>query len=220
MNQMGLMGGMPPEGMPQPGGAGGLPPEGAPPEGMPPEGMPQEGMPPGGMEGQGQPSQPVPDLSEEEMQRMYQMAYGEMSILLDQEETFRSTRKMLSEAGEMLPEQFGMMIMGVIGRLEQDVGPLPFEVLELLVEHLFEESEDRWGVKFEGNEQDRAGAAFFGLYFQSHPDRVPWDQEEIEEMLAEEFGDDVPEEGMPMEGEVPMEGGMPMQGGMPEEEMY
>ena len=173
--QMGLMvqpgpqPGMPPEGMPQ---------EGMPPEGMPPEPMPQEEPPE-------QPYQPVPELSEEDMQMMYEAAYGEMSILLDTKETFDATRKMLSEAGDMMPEQFGMMTVGVIARLEQDFGPIPFEVLELLVEHLFEESEDRWGIKMNENEQDRAGAAFFGMYFQSHPDRVPWTQEEVEEMLAE-----------------------------------
>ena len=172
------------------------PQEEMPPEQMPPQGaepMPQEGMPPE------QPSQPAPDLSEEEMQAMYEQAYGEMSILLDTKETFDRTRKMLSEAGEMLPEQFGMMIVGVVGRLEQDFGPLPFEVLVLLVEHLNEESEERWGVKMDDSEQERADAAFFAMYFRSHPDRVPWTQEEVEAMLAEGGEEEMPEEAMPEE---------------------
>ena len=189
--QMGLMA--------QPGPQPGMPPEGMPQEGMPPEGMPQEAPPE-------EPSQPVPDLSEEEMQALYEQAYMEMSLLLDDPETFRNTRKMLNEAGEMAPEQFGMMIVGVVGRLERDFGPLPFEVLVLLVEHLNEESEDRWGVKMDENEQARADAAFFGMYFKSHPDRLPWTQEEVEAMLAED-GEEMPEEGMPEEG-------------MPEEEGY
>lgn len=197
--QMGLMA--------QPGPQQGMPPGQPGPEaGMPPEGMPQEGMPPEEMPPE-QPSQPVPDLSEEEMQSMYEAAYGEMSILLDTKETFDATRKMLSEAGDMMPEQFGMMTVGVVARLEQDFGPIPFEVLTLLIEHLLEESEDRWGVKMSGNEQDRAGAAFFGMYFKSHPDRIPWTQEEVEQMLAEEGGEEMPEEG----GEEAMQ---------PEEEGY
>ena len=189
--QMGLMGGQPGP-MPQQQGMPGQPgPEAMPgqpgPEGMPPGGPPQEGMPQ-------QPSQPVPELSEEEAQALYERAYNEMSMLLDEKGTFDATRKMLSEAEDMLPEQFGMMAIGVVGRLEQDVGPMPFEVLTTLIESLTEEAEERWGVEMDEDEEKRADAAFFGMYFQAHPDRVPWSQEEVEEMLAEEGGEEVMEE--------------------------
>ena len=201
--QMGLMGGQPgpmpqqqgmpgqpgPEAMPgQPGPEAGMPPGQPGPEGMPPGGPPQEGMPPQ------QPSQPVPELSEEEAQALYERAYDEMSMLLDEKGTFDATRKMLSEAGDMLPEQFGMMMIGVVGKLEQDSGPLPFEVLATLAEALTEEAEDRWGVEMDEDEQTRADAAFFALYFQAHPDRVPWSQEEVEAMLGGQGGEEVPEE--------------------------
>jgi hypothetical protein len=168
--------------------------------GMPPEGMPQEGAPQ-------EPSKPVPDLSEEEMQALYEEAWFIMEDLIDDKPTFDAARRALQEAEEMMPEQYGMMMMGVIGKLEQEVGPMPQEVIEPLIEHIIEETPDRYGISLDDNERDRAGSAFFGMYYGAHPDRIPWTQEEVEEMLAGEGDEEeAPEEGMPEEG-------------MPEDEM-
>ena len=123
-----------------------------------------------------------------ELQRQYQEAYYALSMLLDEKSTFDATRGMLDQASEneMLPEIFGQMMSSVIQRVERDTGPLEFEVVEALFEHLTEESEDRWGVKIKDKEVERAAAAGFALYFQAHPDRVPYSQEELEAELGEE----------------------------------
>lgn len=193
--QMGLMGGQPgpmpqQQGMPgQPGPEAGLPPEGMPPEGMPPEGQPPMGGPEGA-------EPPMEDLSEEELQAQYENAYMVMTTLIDEKETFDATRKMLesSRESDMGPEMFGQMVSAVIQRVEKDTGPLAYEVVEALIEHLIEESDDRWGISFDDDEVTRAGSAAFGLYFQAHPDKVPFAQEELEEMFAEEGGEEVMEE--------------------------
>lgn len=191
--QMGLMGGQPgpmQQGMPgQPGPEAGMPPEGMPPEGQPPMGQPPMGGPEGA-------EPPMEDLSEEELQEQYQHAYTVMTTILDEKETFDATRKMLTSAQEeeMGPEILGQMVSSVIQRVEKDTGPLAYEVVEALIEHLIEESEDRWGVALDDDEVTRAGSAAFGLYFQAHPDRVPYTQEELEEMLSEEGGEEMMEE--------------------------
>lgn len=170
------------------------PMQAAPEQGMPMPGGPPPMEPPmgGGLE-PGMEEDMEEDMEEgeddPELQKQYQEAYYALSMLMDEKKTFDATRGMLDQASEneMLPEIFGQMMSSVIQRVERDTGPLEFEVVTALFEHLIEEAEDRWGVKIKKEEEVmRAGAAGFSLYFQAHPDRVPYSQEEVEAELGEE----------------------------------
>jgi hypothetical protein len=147
--------------------------------GQMPEQMPEQ------MPGQ----MPMEEGVNPDLQAKYEDLYAQMTMLLDEEGTFRSAVEMFQQAGQadMLVPQTAEMVVDVMTRLEKEAGPIEEEIMMQLGEDLISEMEERYGVEMTDDQALQAASAALALWMKRHPDRVEMGEEDammVEQELA------------------------------------
>lgn len=108
------------------------------------------------------------------LQEKYLDVYAAASLLMDDEDTFKQTRKSLQQEQKdgMLVPFASQMIVTMIGRIEKDFGELEPEILETLINDLTTGISDNYGIETSEEEEGNIAAGAIGLWARKNPERA------------------------------------------------